>query len=347
MSIKHRTIAKGVLAALKLTGVTAMALSFIMMLVLAGCAGKKVSVLTWTAVSDGAFFRDSYVCNIAYGGGKFVAADDKGRMAYSVDGVTWTEVDNKLGLSSVGGIAWGGAQGQEKFVVANRERVGKVRMMYSADGVTWTEASDSKLDFIDGIAWGGDKFVVGFGGGKIAYSADGVTWTEASDSKLDSIRGIGWGGGKFVAGDDKGRMAYSADGVTWTAVDNKLGLSAVSGIAWGGAQGQEKFVAGACRGNVKDIVVTSRDGKTWTEAGSSPWGNDDSINLIAWGGGQFVAANWNNGFEAYSADGKTWTVATNGIGVGGALYGIAYGIAYGGGKFVAGGESGKMAYSTE
>jgi hypothetical protein len=37
MSIKHRTGVERVLAALKLTGAAAMALSFIMMLVLAGC----------------------------------------------------------------------------------------------------------------------------------------------------------------------------------------------------------------------------------------------------------------------------------------------------------------------
>jgi hypothetical protein len=37
MSIKHRTGSNGVLAALKLTGVAAMALPFIMMMVLAGC----------------------------------------------------------------------------------------------------------------------------------------------------------------------------------------------------------------------------------------------------------------------------------------------------------------------
>jgi hypothetical protein len=37
MSIKHRTGSKGVLAALKLTGMAAMVLSFIMMAVLAGC----------------------------------------------------------------------------------------------------------------------------------------------------------------------------------------------------------------------------------------------------------------------------------------------------------------------
>jgi hypothetical protein len=91
MCIKHRTIAKGVLAALKLTGAAALALPFITMLVLAGCpteddSGGEGGGVSWTAVADSTFGYSNSIYGIAYGGAsgseKFVAVGVLGNMAY-------------------------------------------------------------------------------------------------------------------------------------------------------------------------------------------------------------------------------------------------------------------------
>jgi hypothetical protein len=97
MSIKHRTNAESVLAALKLTGMAA-ALSFIMMLVLAGCPvepdPESLASVTFAAgsnLSSGSFsglsgFRsDLYSKYFAEGGGA-------GRYTRSSAGSTWTKL---------------------------------------------------------------------------------------------------------------------------------------------------------------------------------------------------------------------------------------------------------------
>jgi hypothetical protein len=204
---------------------------------------------TWTAVEDSKFGTVD-ISDIAYGGDKFVAGGSNGKMAYSLDGITWTAVANStFGSSSIYGIAYGG---NKFFAVGQRGN-----MAYSLDGITWTQNSAffGTTDF-SCIAWGGtsgnEKFVAvvySTGNNVIAYSTNGTTWTWASTRNIifnDSfIRDIAYGGDKFVAVGNSGNMAYSLDGRTWTAVGySPFGNTYIYSIAWGGAAGQKKFVAG-------------------------------------------------------------------------------------------------------
>jgi hypothetical protein len=88
-------------------------------------------------------------------------------------------------------------------------------------GMTWTTITDSPFgntgfNGINGIAWGGDKFVAVGGDGKMAYSTDGVNWTKTEPPRdafenLYGVNGIAWGNGKFVAVGNDGRMVYCAE----------------------------------------------------------------------------------------------------------------------------------------
>jgi hypothetical protein len=52
-------------------------------------------------------------------------------------------------------------------------------------GVTWTAVGDAKFGpyiAINGIAWGGGRFVAVGGFGKVAYSEDDVNWTAVEDA---------------------------------------------------------------------------------------------------------------------------------------------------------------------
>jgi hypothetical protein len=72
--------------------------------------GDGTGNMTWTAVTDSTF-GGYKIEGIAYGNGKFVAADNYGKMAYSTDGVTWTAVaDSKFGGNIIDGIAHGGSK---------------------------------------------------------------------------------------------------------------------------------------------------------------------------------------------------------------------------------------------
>jgi hypothetical protein len=162
-------------------GVLALALTY--GLVLAGCEdlNKKggSGELTWTKVESSKFENYQDIKGIAYGGGKFVAIGQYGKIAYSTNGTDWTVVTWTEGNPNP----------------------------FSSNG------SDIK-----GIAYDGGKFVV-VGSSKIATSENGADWTAVDDSKFqcdgynynDDINGIAYGGGKFVAVGDNGVIIYSND----------------------------------------------------------------------------------------------------------------------------------------
>ncbi|WP_461256449.1 sialidase family protein [Treponema sp. R80B11-R83G3] len=190
---------------------------------------------------------------------------------------------------------------------------------------------------------------------------DDSGWKAVTDTTFGTsrINAIAWGGAagqeKFVAvgGDsgivNSGKIAYSSDGVTWTAVSNTTFTNAFNGITWGGTAGNEKFVAVGNGG----AVATSPNGVTWTAVADSIF--DIWFYAIVWGTDKFVAVGGNASI-AYSSDGVTWTKLDRQV-IGGVfgssnnyIRDIAYSDDYWGpgtAKFVAVGDNGKMAYSSD
>ena len=204
----------------------------------------------------------------------------------------------------------------------------------------------------------------------------GPTWTgiypnpmEPSDpttfpgTNNGMINGIAYGGGKWVAVGGYGRMAYSTTGTSWTTVTNppfgpagqttSPATPNINGIAYGGSEGDEKFVAVGAGGK---IAHWNGSATNWTgiPAGNinettSTFSGSYAIYGIAYGGGKFVAVG-GYGKMAYSTDGTSWTAIPGGTDAGQSRFpatdgGTIYGIAYGNNKFVAVGYGGKMAYS--
>jgi hypothetical protein len=244
-------------------------------------------------------------------------------------------------------------------------------------GVDWKAVTTSVLsnEVIYGITYGGpvgnEKFVA-VGYGEVVYSADGLTWTKVGNSTFGSVQinSIAWGGPvgnkKFVAVAEQGKMAYSSDGINWTGISTGTGPGTstfgsspnrINSIAWGGPEGNEKFVAVGDNGK----MAYSPDGVTWTAitagtgAGTSTFGTGDILG-IAWGGTtgneKFVAVgcsvNLNdNGQIAYSSDGVTWTAVANSTFESNDVRNITWGGPAGNKKFVAVGYYGEMAYSAD
>jgi hypothetical protein len=290
--------------------------------------------MTWTAVADSTFGTDS-IDAIAYGDGKFVAVGDN-KIAYSTDGASWTAISNSTfrqwEFESI-------AYGDGKFV-AGASTLGGGKIAYSADGINWTVAADSGFGTslsIRDIAYGGGRFVA-VGNRRMANSTNGISWTSVMDTGISSgweIYGVAYGGGRFVAGGNHGGMTYSADGTNWTAVSKSpFAPLDMMDIAYGGG----RFVAGGGFGT----MAYSTDGATWTVGADGIFGEMGLFDAIAFGNGRFVAGGTSTGGKiAYSTNGISWTAVTN------HPFGSSriYDIAYGGGRFVAVGTGGKMAYA--
>ena len=105
------------------------------------------------------------------------------------------------------------------------------------------------------------------------------------------------------------------------------------------------FFCIACNNNPPDDTKEQEPddpkfGMTWAKVSNSTFGSN-TINSVAWGNGVFVAVG-ENGKIAYSADGKSWTAASNTV-----FTGAINCVAWGNGTFMAGGEGGRMATSPD
>ena len=323
-------------------------------------ASKITVPKRWAALDQNIF---TSVLDICYRNGKFVAVGGGGKIAYSTDGINWTEVDSPFGSSSIYSVCYGNG----KFVAGGTDG----KMAYSPDGINWTAVADSPFTSktrIESICYGNEKFIAGgwyetsinmneyVPQGRMAYSTDGVTWTSIDSSLFKGyyIYSICYGKGKFVAGggrpsmtitqthpgnipptittiDARAQMAYSTDGITWTEVDSTFGGSRIYSIY----QGDGKFVAGGTDGK----MAYSPDGINWTAVTKSTFGSS-SILSTYYGNGNFLAGGV-SGKIAYSSDGITWTAVAD------SAFGSSNipSFCYGNGKYIAGGTDGKMAYS--
>ena len=186
--------------------------------------------VNWTKI-DSSPFEGYYIYSICYGNGKYVAGggnpsmtitqnrpgnvppttvtiDACAKMAYSTDGITWTEVDSTFGSSRIYSIY----HGNGKFVAGGTDG----KMASSTDGSNWTGVdSPFGSSGIHSTYYGNGNFIAGGGSGKMAYSLDGITWTAVADSAFGSstILSICYGNRRYVAVGGEGKMAYCQVGV--------------------------------------------------------------------------------------------------------------------------------------
>ena len=72
-----------------------------------GGGGGKGDLQKWTVITDSTL---STIYGIAYGNNRFVAVGNRGKMAYSANGASWTAVEDSkfgAGYSPINAIAYG------------------------------------------------------------------------------------------------------------------------------------------------------------------------------------------------------------------------------------------------
>jgi hypothetical protein len=267
---------------------------------------------------------DLVITKIVYGDNKFIAVSQEyeashngaydSRMAYSGDGINWTEIDNPWKPYPIGGITYGitRAEIDSPWQSNPIDGINCFVMGPGYDGRTGAENSSKQM----------------------AYSTDGITWTKVTGpfGTLGITHDIAYGNGMFVALGGAYytyETAHSTDGKNWIPSGNSIGGNGV--ITYGGG----KFVAAVYKNDYESKLIYSMDGDNWTATDNpcTSW-----IQSIAYGGGMFVAGA-HDGSTAYSSDGEHWTAMsvdyfTSPFGV---INGIAYGDKAGEEKFVAAG----------
>ena len=255
--------------------------------------------------------------------GIFTAVALPNFIAYSTDGLNWTEtfITQTANWSKI-------VNGNDKFVMISDDTD---YVATSLNGIDWTIGNFPITESFTDIVFGDGKFVViAENTNTVLISEDGENWTQQTipddtlgDSTASQWVKITYGAGRFVAiaGNDRG-VAYSDDAETWTRVDNGLPASQAE-VPWISlTYGRNTFFAVAQDGQTSYSIDR---GLTWSVGNDMPkedgsttmvWVDVKYLNGIWWGvcntGGQIIGADptpplGQTRYCATSTDAFNWT----------------------------------------
>jgi hypothetical protein len=257
-------------------------------------------------------FQPGGLSSVAFGNDRFVALSSSRSVLLSADGLRWFSQALPPNLS-LGKVRFC----DDVFIAVG----GGGTIASSSNGVSWTRGIfdrpplSSSMALQDVTSGAGRCVAVGIGGGALTgsvgivlTSTNALNWAAQPAPGLTSIA---FGNGQFVAtGGDK--VLVSKDAENWTV----LGVSA-SQVAFGNGL----FV-------ISNPIRTSPDGFHWTTQSVSAF-----FGPVAFAGGEFVGFG-NNQFML-SRDARIWTLINLPLSSFGVVAGAE--VAYGNGRFVAAG----------
>lgn len=268
---------------------------------------SKLAVGNSTPFSVNNTFSSNQWNDIFFGNGVWIACKSN-IIAYSTDGISWTETT----ISGLSGSLAYISYGSGKFIVMSNY-YWTAEVVYSTTGTSgWTLSVDNAFTSYKGpIASSGSIFVAVNNGNTVWYSSDGLSWVLASIPVSKQWTGIAYGNGLFVCSTiNDNTIIYSNDGINYT--DGNTGV--VGGTA-GLSYQNNKFIAFS---GIRSYYST--DGVNWTsQALANPYNPS-----ISYFGHQINRTFYNptNGYFAFtggsgsssasaailkSSDGITWT----------------------------------------
>ncbi|MBK1830815.1 S8 family serine peptidase [Verrucomicrobiaceae bacterium R5-34] len=236
---------------------------------------------------------------IAYGGGKWLAADWSGNFVSSDDGETWHAYSNEtIGVSS--GVTelfyWNG-----KFHYITRD-TGDSFIYSSVDGMSWTLTKSFPGRVFNSPIFSADRLVlIESYANAITATTDMVTWAEGTAPTVSGAALKG-GEGVFIDGEfrvwsnEGGKKLWqSSDGVTWTYTDYN------SETNW----------IGRSNSNTSNHRIQLHDGKVYWANGNDLYVSEDGIHWASYSPGFDVnAVTVGNGLIAISGGGGVTASAT-------------------------------------
>jgi uncharacterized repeat protein (TIGR02543 family) len=142
---------------------------------------------------------------LAYGNGRLVAVGDGGNIAYSDDlGATWTAATGSKGTNSYEEVVFG----RNKFVAVGGG--GQMAYSFDgAEWTLISEENKGNLAGpISALTYARGYFAAADNSGRISYSKDGLNWIGVTSLGVN-IQGLVFGGDKWVAVGANGRIFYS------------------------------------------------------------------------------------------------------------------------------------------
>jgi len=156
-------------------------------------------------------FSTSYINDIAFGNGIFVAVGDAGKISSSTDGITWTARTANVSTNAIYAVTF--ANGTFVAVGAGASG-GTGGITTSTDGITWTKRTTPSLssDTLYSVAYGNGYWVaVGTVSTNAGYySTDLATWSKLSTTLTGDMRYVNYNGSTGWYGFQNGQTWVTA-----------------------------------------------------------------------------------------------------------------------------------------
>ena len=216
-----------------------------------------------------------------------------GKMAYSSDGINWTD----SGTTVFNNISDGRSIFEHTVYSFNT-------LVTSSSTTTWTGLGSTIFSkFCNSVAYNGtDKWVaVGVGSStsnSVAYSSNGSVWTGLGKTLFNIGSSAKWTNGKFyITGDND--MYSSTDGFTWASFNVPFRTGAYD-VAYGtNTNGEAVWVAMGDRNS----IAYSYDTISWYGIGTTIFTIGKGVTFNR---NRFIATGSGNHTVAYSVDGINW-----------------------------------------
>ena len=180
--------------------------------------------------------------------------------------------------------------------------------------VTWRDSEDiaftgESYGTLNGIAYGGGKYIVVGNGGNIYNSLNLTSWNSVSSSSSGDLQAAGYSGLGFMAVGSNGTILSSDDGSSWINESLADGGVTFKGITYGS---QWLAVGNDSSGKA---VIYSKSGETWNELelwegqvldeSNAAVGSLPGLNDITYDGSRYIAVG-DGGTLITSPDGLQW-----------------------------------------
>ncbi len=203
-------------------------------------------------------------------GQQFLASGNNSVVLSSVSSTTWTSRSG--GSSAIRDIALGGVPAL--YVAVGEEGIPQT----STDGQNWDVVTSSLSASLNGITYGGGRFLAVGDGGFAAVSTDGSEWTEVSTGASTDLQDVIFANEHFIAVGENTVLVSDDFGSTWEVSTFSTGFS-LNAIGYGNGT----IVA---VGDSFLVLTSTNDGNSWQVR---PAAADTDLLDITYGSGRFVA----------------------------------------------------------
>lgn len=211
--------------------------------VFGGCVTTSTDGITWTGSEK--IHKSSLSC-IAFGNGKFVAADSENNIIISADGVSWAATEQVYAYDSRDIVF-----GNGKFLIASYAGY----LIASTDAINWS-ANKLGIGGWYGITFGNERFVTVGAFGYTATSTDGIVWSIPNKISKETLNSIAYNKNcGFATVGNNGYIFFSIDGITWSE-HKQVGTNNWNSIV----TVNDKFIVVGDKG----YITTSTNGINWT-----------------------------------------------------------------------------------